>query len=251
MSEFRWGDMTAPALRRAADAGAVVVLPIGSIEQHGPHLPVDTDTRSVVAVAEAAAGRRHDVIVAPVVPFGSSPLHVPFGGTITLRPETLLAVLRDVASSVVAAGFRRLLFLNGHNSNKPFLSILLSELVTQQAVAAAAATYYELIGADVEACRQSPHPGMDHAGEFETSLLLHLAPDVVADDDDPDAHARHLDRNRVLIGGSGQIAFRTFDRFPTGVIGDPSAASPELGRAVFDAAVEGVVALIDQYLEVA
>lgn len=246
----RWGEMTMPALRRAADAGALVIVPVGSTEQHGPHLPVDTDTRSCVAVAEAVAERRDGVLVAPAIAFGFSPLHVPFGGTISLRPDTMLAVVRDVAVAVVAAGFRRLLFLNGHNSNKPFLAIVLSELVVGHDVAAAAATYYDLVGDAYEQRRESRHPGMDHAGEFETSLLLHLFPALI-DRDAPHDHAydEELGRNDALIRGPGQIAFSTHRRFPTGVIGDPRSASEATGAAVFDAAVSGLLAFIDDYLE--
>lgn len=157
---------------------AVVLLPIGATEQHGPHLPAGTDALIAGAICDAAvrqAAHRSDrtMIIAPTVPFGASDHHLPFGGTLSLSPETLLAVVLDIARCVSAQGGRRLVLVNGHGGN----------VGVCHAAAAAASTRYGMAVAHLDYWRFSqpeqntPVPG--HAGEFETSLVLALRPELV------------------------------------------------------------------------
>lgn len=168
-----WRDSTREALR-AAVPDAVVVVPVGAIEQHGPYLPVWTDSLIVSTVVSRAAGP--NCVVAPTVSFGASDHHLPFGGTLSLSVETMLAVLLDLARSVATGGGRRLALVNGHGGNRGVC----------QAAAAAASTRYDLTVSYLDYWSVW-HPGVGaprwpgHAGRFETALVRAIRPDLVGD----------------------------------------------------------------------
>lgn len=250
----RWNDLTAVDLRQRADAGDLVILPIGSIEQHGPHLPVDTDVYLAAAIAEEVARRSDGVTVAPSLSFGQSAAHVPLGATVTLGADTLLAVLRDVVGSIHAAGFGDVLLLNGHNGNKPFLQIIVSEFATKHMISVAAATYYDLVAPTFTARRRGPVGSDAHAGELETALLLYLSPERVRLRDAVASPMRPLtdfDARDLVVSGPAMIGNSLPARFPTGTAGDPTVADAELGRELFEAAVSEVRQLITSYRRVA
>lgn len=166
-----WRESTREALRDALPDSAVVV-PVGAIEQHGPYLPVWTDSLIVSTLVTAAAGEQ--CVVAPTVSFGASDHHLPFGGTLSLSVETMLAVLLDLARSVATCGGRRLAFVNGHGGNRGVC----------HAAAAAAATRFDLTVSYLDywsvwhpGAGAPPWPG--HAGRFETALVRAIRPDLV------------------------------------------------------------------------
>lgn len=152
---------------------SVAVVPIGSTEQHGPHLPMLTDTLLVEAALNRAL-RLLDTdpmnyVVTPTLPFGYSDHHL-FAAAVSLRANTLQAVLTDVSDSLVVSGFKRIFIVNGHGGNIEAMSLAVKELVLRRPVAAAACSYWAL-------GRQPASPG--HAGWFETSLTLAVHPDLV------------------------------------------------------------------------
>ena len=168
--------------RRAPEA--LVVLPVGAIEQHGPHLPLGTDFFAVEHIARAAARaatREVDVIVAPTMPFGSSHHHFPFGGTISLSTERYYGALADMVESFIVDGFRRVFVLNGHGGNHELIQLVVRDLALRHLVNLGAASYWDLAR---DACLASdPDLGGNlpgHAGLFETSLIMALRPDLVA-----------------------------------------------------------------------
>lgn len=152
----------------------VAVVPIGSTEQHGPHLPMLTDTLLVEAVVRRALDRLADgpavFVQAPTIPIGCSDHHL-FAAAVSLRTNTLRAVLTDVCDSLVGSGFRRIVIVNGHGGNDECVTLAVKELVLRHPVAAAACSYWQLAGGS---------PG--HAGRFETSLMLAAHPDLVRTD---------------------------------------------------------------------
>ncbi len=165
---------------------AIVVCPIGALEQHGPHLPLGTDTflvETVVArAAQLPALSESPLVIAPTVPIGSSGHHL-FAAAVSLRAETLLSVLRDVGDSLVASGFRRLFIVNGHGGNEECVQLAVKELVLRhEHVAAAACSYWALGGREMQ-LRPEVTPG--HAGWFETSLMLASHADLVRSDQVP------------------------------------------------------------------
>ena len=166
----------------APQATALVV--VAATEQHGPHLEVRVDTVLGTRVAEAAAELLADeveVVLCPVLPFGASHHHLIYPGALSLSTDTLLRVLHDLGDSLVASGFRRIYFLGSHGGNDEVVRLAARELALRHDVIAGAASYWTLawpaILADGSAFELGRVPG--HAGGFETSLMLALAPEGV------------------------------------------------------------------------
>jgi creatinine amidohydrolase len=220
-----------------------VLLPIGAIEQHGDHLPVDVDIHASTEVCREVADRDSHVIVAPPLPFGFSAAQTYRPGTITLRSSTLLEVLRDVCASILECGFTRLLVVNGHNGNKWMAGQLVTELPRNPGTFVGMLTYFDLaLGAFTE-YRSTPLGGEGHAGELETALELHLRPELVIDNRvtryvTPNSAYGFVDLAvRGPLAGGG-MSMRS--QYPEGVMGDPGPATAELGGHVLEAAVVGI-----------
>lgn len=246
-----WQDLTSPELGALAEAGAVVLVPVGAIEQHGPHMPVSTDITCAFAVAEGAALAIDEfpVLVAPPVSWGVSPHHMGFPGTITLSIETFVGLLCDICRSIRRHGFRRILLINGHGGNAEAVGIAAQQL-SIEGIFVAATTYFGLIIEELRAIGESPLGGMSHACEMETSLLLKLCPDLV-----------HMDQARPDVR-QGHSSFFTWDmRDPRpiyfaydmkrdsneGVIGDPTLATLEKGERIYAAAVAQTAAFLREF----
>lgn len=176
MTVIHWADVSRETLNEVLPE-ALVVLPVGAIEQHGRHLATGTDALLATTTAERAATLAAEragrpLVLAPTLQFGASDHHLPFGGTLSLTPETLLAVLLDLLRSVAADGGRRVVLVNGHGGN----------VGVCHAAAAAASSRHRLAVAHVDYWRFAADdpagsvPG--HAGEFETSLVSAVRPDA-------------------------------------------------------------------------
>lgn len=235
MTEHRWNHLTAPELRDLAERDAVVLVPVGSTEQHGRHLPTGVDdflAAQVCRRAAEAAWPAVPVVVTPSVWCGLAEHHMAFGGTITLSLPTLHALLRDVCRSVLRAGFRRVLLVNGHGGNVTALDALVGEL-TAELAAPIAVTSYFTVGRAVIARALQGQEHLMHACEGETSMALAAFPDLV--------------RARELPGAVGPaIPLQSedtapihlsvpFDRVaPSGTAGDARTASAEKGELMLD-----------------
>lgn len=222
---IRWEDCNRELLSgRLADA--VVVLAVGAVEQHGTHLATGTDIRIASEVSlEAArrANREHglDVIVAPALPFGVSEHHLLFGGTLSLQPATMLAVLTDLLRSMVVCGARRIVVVNGHGGNVGVVHAACAQVSTSSVAAVAHVNYWTLVdpGCDLVT------PG--HAGAFETAMMMALgwAGEIAPTDRPP----TDLPSPSALTVHS-QRRWRDID----GRSDDPAAADPETGRRLFE-----------------
>jgi creatinine amidohydrolase len=230
----------------------VALVPVAALEQHGPHLPMDTDAFLVTSVVEAAADRARagqPVLVTPTIFAGSSEHHMAFPGTITLRPETLADVVRDVCLSLARHGFRRLLTVNGHGGNRAVLAEVVQSIGFEAPINVSAVDYW-MFAADVVAeLRESPAGGMAHACEFETSLMLHLRPRAVR----ADLIAREIPKPRLSLEHLDLFQraplathWKTHELSKSGVLGAPDLATAEKGRAFFEACVSGLAALIEE-----
>lgn len=243
MAEVRWERMTAPELRALAARDAVVVLPVASLEQHGPHLPVWTDSMIGHAVAVRGAELAQDLpaVVLPPMWLGLSEHHFPFGGTISLDYATFAGVLRCVARSIMADGFRRLFLLNSHGGNIEPLAVSARELAHEFGIPVVTTTVTKL---DPEAMRAAltAQPGMQHACEAETSLWLHLDPAQVRQAE----IASSVSPGGFAAGDAAATRFWSFaERAPvTGVRGDPRAATAEKGRALFESMAAGLARML-------
>jgi creatinine amidohydrolase len=211
------------------DSRPLVLLPLGSTEQHGPHLPLDTDTRIAVAVATAIAARLPGLLVAPAFGYGASGEHAGFPGTLSLGTAALELALVELARSAddTAGG---VVFVNGHGGNAAALGGAARRLTAEgRRVLVWAPRASVAAGAGV------PAAGDLHAGRVETSLLLHLAPELV-----------HLDV--AARGPSPALAdlvrHGVLPLSPSGVLGDPTGASAAEGAALLDAFVTDAVAAI-------
>ena len=222
-----------------------VLQPIGAIEQHGDHLPVDVDVHCAQGVCEGVAARVERVVVAPPIWWGFSPGQTFKAGTLTLRSETLLHLLRDVVGSIYATGFRHAMIVNGHNGNKWMAGQAVSEISRPAGTTLSAVTYFDLAVDAFTEHRVSPIGGEGHAGELETAMELLLRPELVRDErvvryveSITDYGMRDLAVRGPLLAIAGPRPMR--EVYPDGVMGDPSGATAELGRHLFDAAVDAI-----------
>lgn len=202
----------------------MVVIPVGSTEQHGPHLPLDTDTRIATAVAEALAAElrsRHDepVLVGPALAYGASGEHEGFPGTVSIGSDVLGGLLLEFGRSAMRWA-ARLVFVNGHGGNVGALGSAVARL------------RYE--GRDVAWCPCAVAGGDAHAGHTETSVLLHISPDeVLLGESRPGNTAPLVDlMPNMLRGGLAAVS-------EVGVLGDPTTASAEDGARLFAEMVAG------------
>jgi creatinine amidohydrolase len=218
---------------RQDPGGVLVLVPLGSTEQHGPHLPFDVDARVAAAVcrevAEAlaggAAGAGADagerVVVAPVLAYGASGEHQAFGGTLSIGHEALAAVVVELGRSATTWA-SRVLFVTGHGGNLDGLGRGVARLVAEGRDVA----WVPALAGDTE------RAGDAHAGRTETSLMLHLAPDVVDDSAAAPGATAPLADLLPLLRAAGTRAVA-----PNGVLGDPTGASAAEGEALLRAAV--------------
>lgn len=240
MPEIRWERMTAPELKALAARDALVVLPIGSLEQHGPHLPVWTDSLCAheIALRGAAAAGDLPVAVLPPMWMGLSEHHLPFGGTITLDHATFHAVLRCVVRSLLADGFKKLLIVNGHGGNIDPLAVSSRELAAEFGIPVVVTTWPNLAPAAISQILTT-QPGIHHACEGETALWLALDAAQVRQDKIAESIS-----NPPPNPPPGFVRFYSFEeRAPrTGVRGDPRAATAEKGEAILAAVTQALAA---------
>jgi len=205
-----------------------LLVPVGSTEQHGPHLPLDTDTRIAAAVSGAMAERLPgNSIVAPALPYGASGEHQGFVGTISIGTEALAAVLVEYGRSACEWA-NRLVFVNGHGGNLDALRSAVALLRSEQR--------------DVVWCSCSVARADAHAGHMETSVLLHLSPDSVLTQDIAPGNAEPLAdlMPRLRQGGVAAVS-------DSGVLGDPTTATGSAGEVMFTDMVTDCVARVQRW----
>jgi creatinine amidohydrolase len=220
---------------------ALLVFPVGALEQHGPHLPVGTDYFSVQHIARQAAGRAAGsipVIVAPTLPFGSSPPHIPFGATMSVGTETYYRLLSDVLESLIKGGFRRFFIINGHGGNAELIQIVGRDLALKHPVDVAAGSYWSVAWERVvKAAEAMPGYLPGHAGVYETSQIMALRPELVPTD------LPHRDPVAIPPRSAShpyRADFHDFWQRIDGYTDSPDQASAEAGRSYLVAVVEGV-----------
>jgi mycofactocin system creatininase family protein len=215
-----------PEVEQLAAAGAMLVLPIGSTEQHGPHLPLSTDTDIAVALADRLAEARADVLVAPPVSYGSSGEHAGFAGTISIGRAALELLLVEWGRSATQT-FSRLVFINGHGGNV-------------EPVAAAARLLQQ---ESRHVVVWGPHwQGDAHAGHVETSIQLALSADRVRIGRACVGNVTPVDELLPLMQAAGVRAVS-----PNGVLGDPTGATAEDGVRLLDRLTDDLIATVDHW----
>lgn len=247
-----WWALTSPEigafLEREKKEYTTIILPVGSCEQHGPHLPVGTDTLLGFCLACAVSARcKHPTMVLPPVWMGYSPHHMGAPGTVTVSEETLISVVYDLCESVIQHNASNILLLNSHGGNEPLLVIVANKIARRFGKSPIVVTYWKLIADEIDQIRKSSCGGMGHGGEFETSLALYLIPELVKFDKaisavqpgdkyfSPDLFAKNTIHCYVDY----------LKLSPSGVIGDPLAGSEQEGSQLFALLIERLCKLID------
>jgi creatinine amidohydrolase len=237
-SEVEWRKLRADQLREMARADAIVILPVASLEQHGPHLPVEVDSMlgETVAVraARKVAERGSHAVVLPVMWTGLSEHHMSFGGTITLGLPVFSAVVEDVCRSVLRHGFKRIVLLNAHGGNENALRTITDELTPKLGAPIVQFTYWYAAAVAIARILETQSALM-HACEAETSMMLAVRPELVAMDRVGLAKANSSPDVADVVGG-GVYRWRTVAaRSSSGVIGNPDTATAEKGERLFEA----------------
>jgi creatinine amidohydrolase len=255
LDDTSWAAKPYPEVRRiAAEPGSVLLVPVGSLEQHGRHLPTVTDAALADAVANLGAqrvGDRIPVLVTPVQRVGHSPMHLDsFGGTLSLPLEGLVGVLESIGRTGLDNGFDALVLVNGHGGNGPAVDGAVSKLgAAYPDVEVLGLTYYHLVSEFADEVRESASGGMSHGGELETSLMLHLYPELVREDEVGEWERRDMPYRHAAadMTESGPInVYRSSDRYSaSGVEGDPSVASAGTGEEVYDRLGDEFEALLE------
>jgi len=238
-------DQTSPMLAEQIERDALLVLPVGTTEEHGPHLPVDTDARIAEAcgaeIAEELSGDL-PVLLMDTVRYGySMAVMKQWPGTIVVRTRTFMDYVFDVCASVLAMGFRKLALLdcNGHHSG--LLSTVNRELCDAFDTAIAIFSPARLSAEAFNEVRRSEQGGAVHGGEWESSLVLHISPEVV---DMDVAAAEPMRYHSDFVAGDNftgrqRVTWSTWylQQSESGIYGDPTVASAETGRVIMDAVV--------------
>ena len=236
----RYEDLTGPEIATEISSSSILLLPVGAVEQHGPHLPLSVD--HVIAHETATAvvdecGDELDVWQLPTISISKSSEHAWSPGTLYLSPETLLAMLRDIGRSITPTGAERLVLLNGHGGNTTLLETALRELRLEFGLKTflmhpALPTAYGGSSTENEL-------GMGiHGGLDETSVFMHLRPDQVQLEKAARRVPEALDKNtHVKFGGSVSFGWLSNDFNPDGYIGDPTGATAERGKQLFERSI--------------
>ena len=243
---------TWPEIKDLVKRDPVIVLPIGSVEDHGEHLPIDVDNFLITRICEEAAKRMDgEMILLPPIYYGFEEHHRDFPGTIDIGMEHLLHFVVDVTRSVARHGFTRILLADGHGSNMPILDLAARRTVLETDALCAAFIWPSLARESIDRIRESEKPGgMAHACELETSVYLYLDESRVQMSNAkkeigiPPSHFIWTD----LMLSSPVLMMDVWSRFSkSGVVGDPTLATREKGRVVFEAVVEGLISLVREF----
>jgi creatinine amidohydrolase len=216
-----WSDLTSEEFSRLDRERLIAVLPVGATEQHGPHLPMSTDTATKDGM----------------VPYGKSNEHSRYPGTLTVSAATLIAMWKDIGACVAKAGVRKLVLYNSHGGQMSVMDIVARDLREEHDMMVVAANWYTLgLPEGLFTAHEGKH-GI-HAGDLESSVMLHLTPDCVRRDQFRNFSSmteQLAAENRFLsITPSGKLGWQMHDINPAGAAGDATRATAEKGAAVLD-----------------
>jgi creatinine amidohydrolase len=242
----RYDRLTWQQIAEAVERRAVVMLPVGDVEDHGYHLPLDVDNLCAGSLCETVAERMGgEALVLPTQSYGYDPHHLDFPGTISISMQNFLNFMTDITNSVAHHGFRRIVIVNGHGSNGPLCEYVARRTTLESEALCAAVNHWDLIGDKIAERRESQFPGgISHACELETSLYLHLAPERV----DMSKAVKEIPPPRTSFNWNDLGKGSPVKMVPwwsqltrSGVIGDPTLATAEKGKFWFEAEVERLI----------
>ena len=247
-----WRELTTEDFAQLDPERVVVVMPVGAIEQHGPHLPLCTDScinEGLIAHALDRAPAQLQVLVMPVQQIGKSDEHLSFPGTLSIAAETLIRAWRQIGEGVAAAGLRKLVIVNSHGGQPQVVEIVTRELRALHGRLAVATNWSSLGQPDGLFSDTDLRFGY-HAGDVETSLMLHLRPDLVRMDKAADFKtlSEEMARSYHLLAPEGRSGFAWMakDLNPQGVAGEAHKATAEKGAALADYKADRFIALLEE-----
>ncbi|NIM18036.1 MAG: creatininase family protein [Candidatus Aminicenantes bacterium] len=257
--KYRYAEMVWSEIKEAAQQERVAVLPVGTHEDHGLHLPVDADVLICTEICERAVAQipAEAVLVPPVI-HGYSPHHMDFPGPITISWDTFIKYVKDVCCSLAHHDFKRILMVNGHGSNTAPLELAARQSIIEYEgkILCALVNHWEIRKAKEmgNKLRESDHGGVSHAGEYETSIYLALKPDLLdmnkaVDERSPLPPSFQAD---LLLGANPEGSAAHLMPYwssmtESGVRGDATKASVEKGKNFLEAAIEGLIELIREF----
>lgn len=250
LDKIFYDELTWPEVNEAAEARKVVLLPIGSVEQHGRHLPLDTD--NVLARAAAVAAARlapREMLVMPTVPYGYNEHALDFPGTVHVQYDHFVEYCLDICKSVAHAGFSRLLIVDGHGSNEHLCEFIGRRATLETSALVASTMWTHFAREEFAAVRESGLGGTAHACELETSAYLYVDASKVQMDKAEDHYggAAGAPGSRFmyadLVNGTGPVMLVrwTSSLTPDGVSGAPTLATAEKGRLALEAAAANLL----------
>lgn len=249
---WRWGNLTAPEIRDVgSEPGSIFVLPIGSIEQHGNHMPTATDSILVEAVCDEVVERLSSelpTVLGPTVWSGHSPHHRDFGGTLSLTFDTMKQVLSEIVDSALDNDFDAVALVNGHGGNINLVGAATGEIGRQHPeTEVIGLTYFQLAAEAISDIRESELGGMNHAGEYETALMLKVMEELVrADLIESSYYQPNYPADRIDLIKSGPVSiYRSFAEYSdSGMIGDATLASAEKGELIFEVVTDELESIL-------
>lgn len=257
-TEYRYEKLTWPEIEDAVDLGKVCIVPCGSVEQHGPHLPLDVDIVCPCGIARGAGeARPENMLVLPPMSYGYTGHVIDFPGTINGHHEHFQHVVLDIAKSLAYHGFKKIILFNGHGSNMPNLDLVARRANLETDAECIVTAWWNLLTVDkafLPSWRQSKFPGgCAHACELETSLYLYLDEDNVRKDkiksdvisfNEEESPFQWVD---LFGAGPATVISWTSSYTQSGVLGEAALATKEKGQRVYEEAVKQLVRLVDWF----
>lgn len=250
-----WWDLTALDFAQLEMQNIVAVLPVGAVEQHGPHLPVKVDTAISDGIIKEAVSHMADdfpVLVLPTLSIGKSDEHIDYPGTLTISAQTLAQLWFEVAQSVHRAGVRKIVFVNAHGGQPQIMEVVCRRLRIELGMMAVGCAWYSVTEmADLFNAHELKH-GI-HAGEVETSIMLYLHGDRV-----DMAHAKNweslsvgLEKKAGMLTPEGAVSFgwQAQDLHPSGACGNAAAADVARGEVLVKRASSSILKLLEEVAE--
>lgn len=256
LDKIYYDDLTWPEINQAVQAQKVVLLPIGSTEQHGPHLPLDVDNFLARSVCVAAAKRApRELLIMPTIPYGYNEHALDFPGTIDVAYDHFINYCLDVCKSVAHAGFDRIMLVDGHGSNEHLCEFVARRATLETDALVASTIWTNLAVEAFEAVRTSDTGGAAHACELETSAYLYLDAARVQMDKAQDHYggaagaegSRFLGVDLTRGWGPVKVIRWTSSTTPTGVSGAPTLATRDKGKAIVEGAAENLLAFTREF----
>jgi creatinine amidohydrolase len=245
MSRLLINEMTWPELDAQMANIKLAIVPVGSCEQHGPNTTFATDAARAASYSKLLAERLgNKIVVFPVVNYGLSLHHMDFPGTVTLRVETMLHLLEDIAISISKHGIKKILYLNAHGGNFPALDGVIIKLKQEYGIDA----YWSAIGSEISLGGLTGLPKLiGHACEVETSQALYLCPEIVREKRVPSQMQDSMLTRDSFVKGNGAWSWKN-DASLNGALGDARKATAEIGKKMTDASLEYMEGIVEQII---